>query len=96
MRWVNSIYKYEETTSRSQSRPKIRWEDDVLSNIKMMKVNNWMKIVQNSKEWKTVVEKAKTLVSLLKEKKKKIKVNYITKQIKYQIVILFSNKKFPS
>ena len=33
-------------------------EDDVLSDLKIMKLNNWIK---NGNEWKRVVEKVKTL-----------------------------------
>ena len=37
-------------------KPKTRWEDDVLEDIKSMKVRNWKKVVQNRDCWKKVVE----------------------------------------
>ena len=45
-------------------KPKTRWEDDVLEDIKSMKVRNWKKVVQNRDSWKKVVEQAKTFYRL--------------------------------
>ena len=42
-------------------RPKIRWEDDVLEDIKSMNVRNWKNVAQNRDRWKKVVEQARTL-----------------------------------
>ena len=42
-------------------RPKIRWEDDVLEDIKSMNVRNWKNVAQNRGRWKKVVEQARTL-----------------------------------
>jgi len=42
-------------------RPKTRWEDDVLEDIKSMNLRNWKKVVQNRDRWKKVVEQARTL-----------------------------------
>ena len=44
---------------------KSRWKEDILNDFKMVKVNNWIKIVQNQKEWKSVFQKAKTLVVIV-------------------------------
>jgi len=33
-------------------RPKTRWEDDVLEDIKNKKVRNWKKVAQNRDSWK--------------------------------------------
>ena len=46
---------------RPIGRPKIRWEDDVLEDIKSMNVGYWKNITQNSDRWKKVVEQARTL-----------------------------------
>jgi len=45
-------------------RPKTRWEDDVLEDIKSMNVRNWKKVVQNRDSWRKVVEQARTLYML--------------------------------
>ena len=46
---------------RPIGRPKIRWEDDVLEDIKSMNVRNWKNVTQNRDRWKKVVEQARTL-----------------------------------
>jgi hypothetical protein len=48
-------------SKRSTERPKIRWEDDILEDIKNMNVRNWKKVAQNRDSWKKAVEKARTL-----------------------------------
>jgi hypothetical protein len=45
-------------------RPKTRWEDDVLGDIRSMSVNNWKKVAQNRDRWKKVVERARTIQRL--------------------------------
>jgi hypothetical protein len=49
---------------RPIGRPKTRWEDDVLEDIKNMNVRNWQKVAQNRDSWKKVVEQARTLYRL--------------------------------
>jgi len=48
-------------SKRPIGRPKIRWEDDVLEDIKSMNVCNWKNVAQNRDRWKKVVEQARTL-----------------------------------
>jgi len=45
-------------------RPKTRWEDGVLEDIKSMNVRNWKKVVQSTDSWKNVVEQVGTLYML--------------------------------
>jgi len=40
-------------------RPKIRWEHNI-KDLRIMKINNWIKCIQGQDEWKEVAEKAKT------------------------------------
>ena len=49
---------------RPIGRPKTRWEDDVLEDIKSMSVRNWKKVVQNRDSLKKVVEQARTIYRL--------------------------------
>ena len=51
-------------SKRPIGRPKTRWEDNVLEDIKSMNVRNWKKVVQNRDSWKKVVEQARTLQRL--------------------------------
>jgi hypothetical protein len=49
---------------RPIGRPKTRWEDDVLEDIKSMKIYDWKNVAQNRGRWKEVVELARTLYRL--------------------------------
>ena len=49
---------------RPIGRPKTRWEDDVLEDIKSINVRNWKKVIQYRDSWKKVVEQARTLYRL--------------------------------
>jgi hypothetical protein len=51
-------------SKRPIGRSKTRWEDDVLEDIKSMKVRNWKKVAQNRDRWKKVVEQARTFYRL--------------------------------
>jgi hypothetical protein len=52
---------------RPLGRPKNRWEDDIRNDIKKLKIKNWTNCIQDRKNRKLYVEKAKTF----QEKKKK-------------------------
>ena len=51
-------------SKRPIGRPKTRWEDDVLEDIRGMKVHNWKKVAQDRNSWKKTVEQARTLCRL--------------------------------
>jgi hypothetical protein len=36
-----------------------RWQDDVLKDIKMMKIRSWTQLVKDRKKWSKIVEQAK-------------------------------------
>ena len=48
-------------SKRPIGRPKTRWEDDVLEDIKTINISKWKKVAQNRDSWKKVVEQAGTL-----------------------------------
>ena len=58
---VQKIKRWKPMSKRPIGRPKIRWEDDVLEDIKSMNVSNWKNVAQNRGRWKKVVEQARTL-----------------------------------
>ena len=58
------IKRWKPMSKRPIERPKTRWEDDVLDDMKNMNVRNWKKVAQNRHSWKKVVEQAKTLYRL--------------------------------
>jgi hypothetical protein len=51
-------------SKRPIGRPKTRWEDDVLEDIKSMNMGNWKKVAQKRDSWKKAVEQARTLYRL--------------------------------
>jgi hypothetical protein len=58
---VQKIKRWKPLSKRPTGRPKIRWEDDALEDIKSMNVPKWKKVAQNRDSWKKVVEQARTL-----------------------------------
>jgi hypothetical protein len=71
-RMVKKVYKWKPMLRRPLGRPKNRWEDDLRNDMKKLKIKN---CIQDRKNWKLYVEKAKTFkelkLSRLKKKKKK-------------------------
>ena len=64
---VNIVYRikrWKPMSKRPIERPKTRWEDNVLEDIKNMNVSNWKEVAQNRDSWKNVVEQARTLYKL--------------------------------
>ena len=58
---VKKIKRWKPMSRRPIGRPKLRWEDDVLEDIKSMNVGNCKNVAQNRDRWKNVVEQARTL-----------------------------------
>jgi hypothetical protein len=61
---VRKVYEWSPALTRSQGRPKNRWEDDVKNDITRMKITNWKDCITNRNEWKKLVEKVKTSTKL--------------------------------
>jgi hypothetical protein len=51
-------------SKRAIGRPKTRWKDDVLEDIKSMNIGNWKEVTQNRDSWNKAVEQARTLYRL--------------------------------
>jgi hypothetical protein len=45
---------------RYKGRPKNRWRDEVLNNLRKLKVKNWTYLVKDRKAWHELVQKTKT------------------------------------
>jgi hypothetical protein len=58
---VQKINKWKPMSKRPIGRPKTRWEDDVLGDIRGLNVNSWKKFAQDRNRWKEVVKGARTL-----------------------------------
>jgi len=58
---VQKIKRWKPMPKRPIGRPKRRWEDDVLEDIKSMIVRNWKNVAQDRDRWKKGVEQTRTL-----------------------------------
>jgi hypothetical protein len=61
---VQKIKRWKPMSKRPIGRPKSRWEDDVLEDIKRMNTVNWKKVAHNRDSWKKAVEQARNLYRL--------------------------------
>jgi len=61
---VQKIKRWKPMAKRPIGRPKTRWEDDVLEDIRSINTSNWKKVAQNRDSWKKVVEQARTFYRL--------------------------------
>jgi len=59
-RIVKRVYKWKPILTRPLGRPKNRWEDDIINDVKKLKIKNWTSCIQDSNKWKLYDEKAKT------------------------------------
>ena len=61
---VQKIKRWKPMSKRPIGRPKPRWEDDVLEDIRSINIRNWKKVAQNRDSWKKLVEQARVLYRL--------------------------------
>ena len=59
-RVAKTIYKWKPYATRPKGRPRVRWEDDVRNDLRKMWVTNWKQRTQERKQWKEIIEQAKT------------------------------------
>ncbi|KAJ9584585.1 hypothetical protein L9F63_021073 [Diploptera punctata] len=58
-RLVKKLYKWKPIGGRAVERPKIRWEDDTMNDLRKMKVTN-LNMARDRLAWRRIIEKAKT------------------------------------
>jgi len=46
--------------TRQVGRPRQRWQDDVMEDLKMLKVKNWKEAAKDRRTWRDLVGKGKT------------------------------------
>jgi len=51
---VQKIKRWKSMSKRPIGRPKPRWKDEVLEDIKSINIGNWKKVAQNRDRWKNV------------------------------------------
>ena len=59
-RMVKRAYKWKPMLTRPLGRPKNRWEDYIINDIKKLKIKSWTSCIQDRNMWKLYVEKVKT------------------------------------
>jgi hypothetical protein len=57
---VKKLTNWKPFGKRQAGRPKNRWIDGILKDMKVLKVKNWKVLIGNRKEWNNLVEKVKT------------------------------------
>ena len=45
---------------RPVARPRQRWQEDVMEDLKRLKIRNWKEIAKGRRTWRDLAEKAKT------------------------------------
>jgi hypothetical protein len=53
--------------TRKIGRPKLRWEDDVIQDIKTLGVKNWRNLTMEKESWQMLLRKARAHVGLLSQ-----------------------------
>jgi hypothetical protein len=67
IRWLGHIKRTEVAAmprKMTEGRPRPRWMDDVVTDLKVMKIKLWMEKTKDRKQWRLVVEEAKALPGL--------------------------------
>ena len=59
-RVAKTIYKWKPYATRLKGRTRVRWEDDVRNGLRKMGVTKWKQRTQEWKQWKEIIEQAKT------------------------------------
>ena len=59
-RVAKPIYKWKPYATRPKGRQRVNWEDDVRNDFRKTGVNNWKQTTQERKQWKEIIEQAKT------------------------------------
>ena len=83
---VQKIKRWKPMSKRPIGRPKTRWEDDVLGDIKSINISNWEKVAQNRDSWEKVVKQARTLYRLWR---------FIRRRRHWPELQIFLDSKFP-
>ncbi|KAK4881021.1 hypothetical protein RN001_004340 [Aquatica leii] len=61
---IKKIMKWNPLNTGQRGRPKLRWEDQVINDIKKMGITRAKEKMQDRKEWQKITEKAKKHINL--------------------------------
>jgi len=71
IRWLGHVKRIEEGAmarkmmegrlfvGRRKGRPSLRWMEDVVADLKVMKIKQWMEKMKDRENWRRIVEEAK-------------------------------------
>ena len=57
---VRKITDWNPIGLRTKGQPKNRWRDEVINDLKKLKLRNWIQFVEDRKAWNDLVQKTKT------------------------------------
>jgi hypothetical protein len=57
---VRKIAEWNPIEVRTKGRPRSRWKDEVLNDLKRLKVENWTYLVKDKKAWYELVQRTET------------------------------------
>jgi hypothetical protein len=66
-RTVKKVLDTKPIGTRKIGRPKLRWKDDVIQDIKTLGVKNWRNLAMEKESWQMLLRKAKAHVGLLNQ-----------------------------
>ena len=66
-RTLKIIFNTKPYGARSDGRPKLRWEDGVNQDMRILGVKNWKKVTLNRDEWAKLLKKARAHQGLLSQ-----------------------------
>jgi len=66
-RTVKKVFDTKPIGTRKIGRPKLRWEDDVIQDIKTLGVKNWRNLAMEKESWQRLLRKARAHVGLLSQ-----------------------------
>jgi hypothetical protein len=58
-RMVKRVCTWKPILTRPLGRPKNRWKDDIINNMRKLKIKNWTSCIKDRSKWKLYAEKAK-------------------------------------
>jgi hypothetical protein len=61
---VTRITDWDSIGVRTKGRPKNRWRDEAINDLKKLKLRYWIQLVKNRKAWDDLLQKTKTHVGL--------------------------------
>jgi hypothetical protein len=63
-RTVKKVFNTKPIGIKTTGRPKMRWEDDVIQDMKTLGVNNWRSLAIQKVSWQKLLRKARAHVGL--------------------------------